>query len=323
MVGRRRLTAGAIAASLLLRTVQLRAQDFPTRQITLVAPFPAGTVTDAVARAIAQELHEFFGQPVVIDNRAGGQGTLGAALVAQSKPDGQTLLVGSSVIFTARSLFKSLTFDPVASFQPVSGVASTAMLFMVAASSPIVSVADLAQAALKEQPPLTIGFGSPSAQVAVALFATVTKSNPVPVSYRGTPQVLTDLAGGHIQAAVVDIGSGIGQMSSSKMRPIAISAANRYAALPDVQTLVEVFPGASGTLETIVGIMAPAGTPGPIVARLDKAIRAALAKPEVQARFAFLHMTVMPLSSDQLAERIRADNPRWDALIRKAGIEQE
>lgn len=322
MLGRRTFTTGAIAG-LLGPAAALRAEDFPTRQITLVAPFPAGSVTDAVARALAQHLHDAFGQPVVVDNRAGAQGTLGAALVAQAKPDGHTLLVGSSVIFTARSLFKRLSFDPVASFQPVAGVASTSMLFMVADSSPIRSIADLAAAARREQPPVTIGFGSPSAQVAIALFASVSQTNPVPVSYRGTPQVLADLAAGHIQVGVVDIGNGIAQISNTKMRPVAISAAGRYAALPDVQTLVEVFPGATGTLETIIAVMAPAGTPAPVVARLDTAIRAALATPELKARLAFLHLSPLPLPSDQVAERIRTDNPRWDALIRKAGIEQE
>jgi tripartite-type tricarboxylate transporter receptor subunit TctC len=315
--------ACAITAWLLPAASPVHAQHFPSRPITLIAPFPAGSVTDAVARALGQAIQESFGQPVVVENKPGAQGTLAAAVVAQSKPDGYTLLVASSVMFVAKSLYKTLSYDPVASFQPVSGVGSTSMLFMVAETSPIRTVADLTKAVQEERPPVTIGFGSPSAQVALALFSTVTKSNPVPVNYRGTPQALTDLAGGHIQVAIVDIGNGIAQMDATKMRPIAISAASRYSALPDVPTLQEAFPGASGALETIIGIMAPAGTPAAIVERFNTAIRAALAKPDVQARFGFLHTSTMPLSPNQLAERIATDNPRWEALIRKAGIEAQ
>ena len=318
----RRGLIGCIVACLLAPPPG-HAEDFPSRPITLVAPFPAGSVTDSLARALGQVMQESLGQPVIVENRGGAQGTLAAGVVAHSKPDGHTLLVGSSVMFTAKSLYKTLTYDPVDSFQWVSGVGSTSMLFVVADSSPIHSVADLTKAVQAAQPPVTIGFGSPSAQVALALFSTVTKSNPVPVSYRGTPQAIADLAGGHIQVAIVDMGSGIAQMSSTKLRPIAISAAARYAPLPDVPTLQEIFPGASGALETIVALQAPAGTPAAVVERLDKTIRAALARPDVKARFALLHISELPLAPNQLAERVKTDNPRWDALIQKAGIEPQ
>ncbi|MDQ8728023.1 tripartite tricarboxylate transporter substrate binding protein [Bradyrhizobium sp. LHD-71] len=280
-------------------------------------------MTDTLARALGHAIQESFGQPVIVENKPGAQGTLAAAMVAQSKPDGHTLLVGSSVMFVAKSLYKALSYDPIGSFQPVSGIGSTSMLFMVADASPIRTIADLTKAVQGEPAPVTIGFGSPSAQVALALFSAVTRSNPVPVGYRGTPQALTDLAGGHVQVAIVDIGNGMSQMDATRMRPIVISAASRYSALPDVPTLQETFPDASGTLETIVAIMAPTGTPAAVVERLDTAIRAALARPEVQARFGLMHTSVMPLSPVQLARRIADDNPRWEALIRKAGIEPQ
>jgi tripartite-type tricarboxylate transporter receptor subunit TctC len=159
--------------------------------------------------------------------------------------------------------------------------------------------------------------------VAVALFSTVTRSNPVPVSYRGIPQALTDLGGGHVQVAVVDLGSGVAQMRSSRMRAVAISAAARSAAAPDVPTLQEVFPGASGSIETIIAIIGPAGMPAPVVEKLDMAIRAALAKTEVKARFAALSTAVLPLSTSELVQRIKVDNPKWEALMKKAGIEPQ
>lgn len=314
------LAAGVLAASAL----GVQAQDvFPSRPITLIAPFPAGSVTDSVTRVLAQALQEALGQTVVVDNKAGAQGTVGAAFVARAKPDGYTLLVASSGMFVAKNFYKTLPYEPVDSFTLVSGVGSTSMMFMVPEASPIRSVADLVKAVQQEKPPVTIGFGSPSGQVAVALFATVTRTNPVPVSYRGIPQALTDLAGGHVQVAVVDIGSGVAQMKSSKMRPIAISAAARSAAAQDVPTLQEAFPGASGTIETIIAIVGPAGIPAPVVEKLDAAIRAALARPEVMTRFASLTTAVMPLPTAELVQRIKTDNPKWDALMKKAGIEPQ
>ena len=318
-----RTTAWLVTAALTLSAPLLRAQDFPTRPITLVAPFPAGSVTDNVTRVVSQALQESLGQTVVVENRAGAQGTVGAAYVARSKPDGYTLLMASSVMFVANSLYKSLPYDPVGGFQPVAGVGATSMMFMVSESSPIKSIADLGKDAAAGRPPITVGFGSPSGQVVLALFSSAARVNPVPVSYRGIPQALTDLAGGHIAVAIVDIGSGVSQMNSAKMRPIAISAHARSAAAPDVPTLEEFFPGVGVTLETILAVVAPAHTPPAIVARLESAIRAALAKPETRARFATLTTAVLPLSTEELAQRLKMDNPKWEALIKTAGIEKQ
>ena len=318
-----RTIAWLAAAALSLSTPSLWAQDFPVKPITLVAPFPAGSVTDNVTRVVAQALQESLGQTVIVENRAGAQGTVGAAYVARAKPDGYTLLMASSVMFVANSLYKSLPYDPVGSFQPVAGIGATSMMLMVNQSSPIKSIADLRKAAAVDRTAITIGFGSPSGQVVLALFSNAARVNPVPVSYRGIPQALTDLAGGHISVAIVDIGSGVAQMNSGKMRPIAISALARSAAAPDVPTLEESFPGVGVTLETIVTIVAPANTPPEIVARLEAAVRAALAKPETKARFATLTTAVLPLSTAELAQRLKTDNPKWDALIKTAGIEKQ
>lgn len=297
--------------------------DFPSRPVTLVAPFPAGSVTDAVTRTIATALAGSLGQPVIVENRAGAQGTIGAAHVAGAKPDGHTLLMGSSGMFVARSLYKSLPYDPATAFVPVSGVGSTAMMFVVAANSPYRGLADLVQAAKRGQPPLTMAYGSPSGQVAVTLFASVTGSKPTAVSYRGIPQAMTDVIGGQVDVAVVDIGSGLAQLRGNKVNAIAISAASRYPGAPEVPTLAESFPDAGGALETIIAILAPAGTPAPIVQKLDVAIRQALASPEVAAQFRSLNTSLMPLSSRDLDARIRADNPRWESFMKKAGIEPQ
>ena len=205
----------------------------------------------------------------------------------------------------------------------MSGVGSTSMMIMVPAASPVRSLADLQARARQAAPPVTVGFGSPSGQVALALFATASGTPPVGVSYRGISQAMTDLVGGHIEAAVVDLGTGLAQRRSGPVRALAISAAARSPLAPEVPTLQESFPGAEGALETIIAVLGPAGMPVATVARLDEAIRAALTRPALQERFAVLYTAVLPLSATALAARIQADNLRWEALIRQAGIEPE
>lgn len=299
------------------------AAQFPTRPVTIVAPFPAGSVTDSVTRVLAQALHESLGQPVVVENKAGAQGTIGAAYVAAAKPDGHTLLMGSSVMFVARSLYKTLPYDPVESFAPVAGIGSTAMMFLVTRDSSVRTAVDLARAAAAGRAPMSMAYGSPSGQVAVALFSNITDTQPIAVGYKGIPQAITDLLGGQVNVAVVDIGNGLAQVNGGKARAIAISAASRYEGAKDIPTLQESFPRASGSLETIIAVLAPAGTPPAVIEKLDEAIQAAMATTRVRAHFQALNTSVLTLTSAQLTKRIRDDNPRWEALMRKAGMEPQ
>lgn len=319
-VSRFRLCAAAL---LTIASIAAMAQDFPSKPVTLIAPFPAGSVTDTVTRTLGQALQEALGQPVVVENRAGAQGTVGAAYVARSKPDGYTLLMASSGMFVARSFYKSLTYEPMDSFQPIAGVGSTSMMLMVPEASPFKSIDDLTKAARADGSALSIGFGSPSGQLALSLYATAARVSPAPISYRGIPQALTDLLGGHVKVAIVDIGSGVNQINAGKMRALAISAQARSAAAPNVPTLEEVFPNVGVSLETIIAVIAPAGTPPAVVQVLNNAVLAALAKPEVKARFAGLNTSMLPINTSALVQRLKNDNPKWEALIKKAGIEQE
>ena len=322
-MNRIRIIAGLAAVLLIATTSVAMAQDFPSRPITLVAPFPAASVTDTVTRTLAQGLQEVLGQSVVVENRAGAQGTVGAAYVARSKPDGYTLPVASSGMFVARSFYKTLSYDPMESFQPVTGVGSTAMMFMVPEGSAIRSIDDLTRAARADGGSVSIGFGSPSGQLALSLYATAARVNPTPVAYRGIPQTLTDLLGGHVKVAIVDVGNGVAQINSGKMRSIAISAQARSPAAPNVPTLEEAFPNVGVSLETIIAIVAPAGTPPAVVQALNTALLNVLARPEVKARFASLNTALLPLPTGALVQRLKGDNPKWEALIRQAGITQE
>lgn len=310
-------------AGLLLSVAQLTAvaQDFPARAITLVAPFPAGSVTDAVTRILAQGMQEQLGQSVIVENRAGAQGTVGAAYVARTKPDGYTLLVASSGMFVAKSLFKTLSYEPMDNFQLVSGVGSTSMMFVVADNSPLKTIDDLTRSARSGA--VNVGFGSPSGQLALSLYANTAKVTPTPIAYKGIPQALTDLAGGHVNVAVVDLTTGLAQVNSGKMRALAISAAQRFAGAPNIPTLDEAFPNAGNTLETLIAISGPAGIPADVLAKLDRAILATLAKPEVRTRFQSMNIAMAPLSTNALVARVKSDNPKWEALIKRAGIQPE
>ena len=314
---------GLVASLAVLGTSALHAQDFPSKPVTLIAPFPAGSVTDTVTRTVAQGLQEILGQSVVVENRAGAQGTVGAAYVARSKPDGYTLLMASSGMFVAKSFYKTLSYEPTDGFQPVAGVGSTAMMFMVPESSPIKTIDDLTRAARTDGKDISIAFGSPSGQLALSLYSSAAKVNPVPVSYRGIPQALTDLLGGHVKVAIVDVGNGVAQINSGKMRSLAISAQARTPAAPNVPTLEEAFPNVGVSLETIIAIIGPAGMPPAVVEKLSNATQAVLARADVKARFSSLNTAMLPLATPQLAQRIKGDNPKWEALIKKAGIEAE
>lgn len=311
-----------LLGGLVLAPAAVRAQD-TARPVTLVVPFPAGSVTDVVTRALGQQMQDILGQPVVVDNKPGAQGTLAAAQVARSPADGHTLLMGSSVMFVARSLVRGLTYDPVESFTPVSALGATSLMLVVPVASPIGSLAALEARARHTAPPLSVGVGSPTAHVILALFSTATGTQPVAVAYRGTPQAITDLVGGHIEAAVVDLQSGIAQIRAGTVRALAVSAAARSPLLADVPTLQEGFPAAALALETMIAVLGPARMPTEATARLDQAIRTALTRPALRERLAQAAVTPLSLDAAALALRIRADNARWEALIRQAGIQPE
>ncbi len=318
---RRCFITGLSAVVLAATLPAAQAQEFPNRPITLVVPFPAGSITDGVTRPIAAALQEILGQTVLVDNRAGAQGVIGGAFVARSKPDGYTLLMASSTMYVGPSLYKNVPYDPIKDFVVVSGVGSTSMMFMVKDASPIKTVADLEQASKAQRDGVTTGYGSPSAQMMLSMFANTTKSKLAPISYRGTPQAITDLIGGQVETAIVDIGNGVVQLNTGRLRALAISARTRSAAAPNVPLLSETLPGM--TLETLITVAAPAGTPPAVVERLDRAIRAALVRPEVKARFAALTTETLLTPTAEITQLLRTDIPKWEALIKAAGIEPQ
>ena len=298
------------------------AQDYPSRPITIVVPFPAGTGTDVLVRPVALELQKLLGQPILIENKAGAQGVIGATFVARAKPDGYTLLVGSSTTLAANvGLFKSLPFDPLKDFQPVSGLSKNSMLFLVRGDSSIKNLTAFLQNARTQNAPLTVGYASSSGHVALALLSQVTGIKFQPVPYKGSPQALTDVIGGSISMAAVDVGSGVPQVRSGRLTPLAIMGSRRSVSLPDVPTVSETYPNTS--LETWLAIVAPAGTPSQVVNKLYDSIAKVISTREMADKFADLSFDVDLVAPVELGRRMVIDQTKWIELINAAGIQPE
>ena len=298
------------------------AQEYPTRAITIVVPYGPGSATDNIVRPVALALQQALGQTVIVDNKAGANGVIATQYGARAKPDGYTLLAGSSTTLAANAgLYKSLPYEPLKDFQPVAGLGFTSMMFMVRADFAAKDLKSFLAFAAQQSTPLPVAYGSSSAQVALALLSKASGIKFLGVPYKGTPQAITDLLGGQFPMAIVDVGNGVPQIKAGRLSALAISAGARSASAPEVPILAETFPGTQ--LVTWIGLVAPAGTPLPIVERLNAAITAALATPELKQRFAAISTEIEPVSHQELGRRMQRDQVQWLELMKAAGIQPE
>lgn len=298
------------------------AQDYPARPITIVVPYGPGSSTDNTVRPIAVALQKLLGQTVVIDNRAGANGVIGTQFGSRAKPDGYTLLAGSSTTLAANvGLFKNLPYDPQKDFQAVAGLASTSMMFMVRSDFPAKDLKSFLAFANQQTMPMPVAYGSSSAQVALALLSKMSGVKFIGIPYKGTPQAITDLIGGQVPLAIVDVGNGVPQIKSGRAIALAISGAMRSVSAPQVPTLAESWPGTQ--LVTWIGLVAPAGTPLAIVDKLNLAVTTALALPEVVQQFATISTEIEPVGHAELTKRMQRDQTQWLELIKAAGIQAE
>ncbi len=315
------VTASVVCSACLFPTVGL-AQAFPSKPITIIVPFPAGSATDNLVRPVAAALQAALGQAVIVDNKPGAQGVIGTQYVARAKADGYTLLAGSSTTLAANvGLFKSLPYDPGKDFQPIAGLGYTSMMFMVRADSSAKDLKSFLALARKEAMPMPVAYGSSSAQVALALLSKASGVKFTPVPYKGTPQAITELIGGTIPMAIVDVGNGVPHLKAGRLTALAMSGSTRSVSAPDVPTLSESFSGTQ--LVTWIGLVAPAGTPQPVVDKLYAAIDSVLATPEMKQRFATISTELEPVSPQDLGKRMERDLVQWTELIRAAGIQPE
>jgi tripartite-type tricarboxylate transporter receptor subunit TctC len=298
------------------------AQAYPNRAVRLIAPFPAGGLVDVLARLVGDEMSKALGQPVIVENRAGAGGNTGADAVAKAEADGYTLLMSSAGILTANQfLYAKMPFDPETAFTPISIVADMSMLVVV---NPKVEANTLAEfVTLAKSRPDKINFGSPgvgtTGHLGLALFMHAAGIKLTHVPYRGAAPAVNDLLAGQIDGVVDNPPTVLPHIKAGKLRPLAVAAKQRLALLPDVPTAAEVgvknFEASSW-----FGIMAPAGTPPDIVARLHREIVAALKKPVIADRIASSGARAVGNSPAEFDAQVRAERKMWGEIIKAANI---
>jgi len=319
----RAFTAGL--AGLLLAILPAKAEDYPSRPITLVVPFPAGGGVDAIGRIVAEKLSSALGQQVVIDNRGGAAGVIGTRAVAKTAPDGYTLVMATTgSVAINPTLYANPGYDSRKDLAPIGLISSTPIVLMAHPSFPVKSLSEvIAQA---KQNPGKIDIGTPppgtSSFLAAELFKVMAGIDFIIVTYKGTGPLTTDLLGNHVPLAFNVIAPAIGHLKSGTLRAIAVAAPSRSSLLPDVPTATEAgLPGFEAVLH--YGLLAPAGTPKPIINRLNKELRAIIASPEVRQRIAADGGDPIPSSPEEYAADIDREETKWGALIRKLKLKVE
>jgi tripartite-type tricarboxylate transporter receptor subunit TctC len=308
-----------------LATFPALAQTFPSRPVTLVVPFPPGGGTDTGGRVIAEQLSRRWGQPVVVENKGGAAGQIGADYVAKSKPDGHTLLLGNIGTQAINpSLYAKLPYDADKAFAPVSLVAELPLAMMVNPSVPAKTAAEFV--ALAKSKPGQMSYSSSGAggapHLATELFKDQTGSFVLHVPYRGGGPAIADLLAGHVQLSFMTVLEASGHIKAGKLRALAVTGAQRVSAFPDVPTLAEgAVPGFNAI--SWIGLLAPAGTPPELVEKISADVRAVLADEAVKARFVALGGVPRATTPAEFGKLIADDRQRYAQIIRSRKITVE
>jgi tripartite-type tricarboxylate transporter receptor subunit TctC len=310
-----------VVTALLAPPRDAAAQDYPTRSVTILVPFAAGGGTDILARAVAQRLEQRLGKPFVIENRVGAGTVLAAGAAAKATPDGYTLMQATSGTLAMNgAIFKSLPYDPAKDLIPVALVAAVPFVLLVNADLPVRSVADLVK--LAKEKPLSYGSGGPGAfhHLNTELFSTMTGIKMSHVPYRGSAPALIDLVAGHIQVLFTDLAPAIELVRSNKVRVLGITTAEPAAAAPDIPPLAKAgLPGYDTAAWQM--LVAPAGTPKPILTKLNAEVNALVNTAEVKKQF--IDLGLIPIGKGNLEELeayTKSEVTRWSKVINDAGI---
>ena len=311
----------ATLAVLLSFPVLAAEQAYPSKPIRLVVPFPAGGSLDVVARAIGQKLTEAWGQPVVIDNRPGAGGNIGADLVAKSAPDGYTILEGALSTHAVNvSLYNKMPYDPIKDFAPITLVAVTPNVLVLNASYPVNSVPELLAYARANPGKLSFGSGSngSAGHLAGELFKTEAGVDMVHIPYKGGAPALQALLAGDTQLMFDNLANSAAQLKAGKLKALAVTTAKRSSLMPELPTLSETgLPGFD--IYTWWGFMAPAGTPKEIVAKWNAEVTRILNSPEMKAFFAQQGAEPAPDSPEQFATLIRSEISKYAKIVKQSG----
>ena len=301
------------------------ADDYPTRPITLIVPFPPGGSTTVMARNVADKMSATLGQPVVVENRGGAGGTIGTRSVAKAAPDGYTILLSyTATMAIAPSMNVNAGYDPRKDFVPIGMIGFAPNVLVVHPSLPVRSIAELI--AYAKAAPAPVQYGSPGVgtvnHLAGEYLASETGVKLQHVPYKGNGPAMGDLLGGHIPMMFVPIPVALGNVKAGTLRGLAITTAKRSGLLPDLPTLAESgVPGFDVALR--YGLMAPTGTPPAVIAQLNRELNAALATEDVKQRLATEGAEALPGTPEAYAADVDADEKRWSGLVKKLGIKVE
>jgi tripartite-type tricarboxylate transporter receptor subunit TctC len=318
------ILARALPLAVAIAAVPAMAQDYPTRPVTIVVGYTPGATSDLLARTVAERLNAAWGQSVIVDNRSGVGGNIAAAYVARAPADGYTLMVGTDAIMTSNVfLYKNTPFDPVKDFAPITNAGANIICLAVHVDLPVNSVAELIAYAKAHPGQLqygSSGIGSPH-HLAGELLRQKTGIDIVHVPYRGGGATINDLLGGHIKVAFLSLSTAVPHLGSGKIKIVAVVEKTRYAAMPDIPTIGETVPGFE--MSSWVAFFAPAGTPEPLVARLNEAMVKVLTTDAVKEKLATLGLAVAPSTQAELTAIIREGLAVRGELVKAANIQAE
>ncbi len=317
-MSRRAILAGVVTAAI---SAPAAAQTYPARQITILVPFAAGSVTDTTARAIGANLQEALGQTVVVENRPGAHGMLAATALMKAKPDGYTFLITTNSTHSAIALFKSVPYDPIKDFTPVARLGSFHSFVAVNPNTPIKTMQELVAHAKANPGKLSCAYGNSTGNITCEAIRLRNKIETVSVAYRSNPTAITDLVAGHVPMMIPDFGTGMPQVRAGKIRPLAVLTRDRNPLL-DVPTLHEtVMPGYD--LLAWAGMFAPAGLPPEIAEKVSGALEKFLSQPETQERMLKSGVQVFYTGPKEFTAYVKSELTKWTDLIKEVGIQPQ
>ncbi|MDO8769089.1 MAG: tripartite tricarboxylate transporter substrate binding protein [Burkholderiaceae bacterium] len=309
-------------AVLALTAVQSNAQSFPSKPITLVVPFAAGSATDQLARALGQSIASDSKQSVVIDNKPGAFGFIAAQQAAKSAPDGYTVLITTNTTHAANEhLYKKLPYDPVKDFSPVTALGKGGQIMVVNPSLPVKTVGEFIALAKKEPGKLSFGSGSSSSRIAGELLMQMADIKLLHIPYKSNPLAVTDLLGGQINMMITDNATGLPQVNAGKLRPLGYSGAKRTPLAPEVPTIGETVKGYE--MGYWFAAYVPVGTPAPVVAELNKLLTQATKSAGAVSFYQTTGTEVYTTTPAELSKFQQAESQKWGRIIKAAGIQPE
>ena len=314
----------AALSAAVLCTSMASAQPYPNKPIKAVVPFAAGSATDTIGRAFTAKMSEVLGQPIIVENKPGVNGMLGADAVAKAAPDGYTILIGTNSTNAAlKSLMKKLPYDQDTAFTPLGYMGSVPLIVAVNNDVPAKTLREFVNLAKAKPNHVTFASASTSQLVSSEMLASMAGIQMTNVPYKSGPAAMTDLIGGQVMMFSADFAVMLPQVKGGKIRGLAVTSTKRSAAIPELPTVNEALGLKDYELIAYFAMFAPAGTPPDVVARLNAAINAAASSKDIQEKFAGIGFVVDPGTPEALAQRTKAGTAKWAKAIRDAKIEPQ